>query len=251
MNTPVLKDRLLTDSVLQHTSCNDEFPIKHEHSYSLGGATSSNNSISSFGSAGSDGDSMPESPLSLDDDGNKHFEFPAKIKLVKTPMIIRWSAPHVQSSNQFEFPAKYNKRLFLKNCSPKQIKRKFRLEFNLSFFGGKFKFISMQLFFKGMPNDLIDISDMETECYPCIPMHSASNQKRMHHSTVTMIKQEPLSPAEDVNVVVDDEDMAAINRSSSSLLQIKQKAKRKVANVGLRMQQHTVRLKRVSAILYI
>lgn len=42
---------------------------------------------------------------------------------------------------------------------------------------------------------------METECYPCIPMHSASNQKRMNHSTVTMIKQEPLS--EDVNVVDD------------------------------------------------
>jgi len=108
IHTPVLKDRLLTDSMLQTNGVvsTDEFPVSAEHSYSLGGsATSRTNST-----FGSDGDSMPESPLSLDD-------------------------------------------------------------------------------------------DMETECYPCIPMHSASNQKRMNHSTVTMIKQEPLS--EDVNVVDD------------------------------------------------
>ena len=46
----VLKDRLLTDSVLL-----EEFPVvvKQEHSYSLG--------------AGSDGDSLPASPISLQD----------------------------------------------------------------------------------------------------------------------------------------------------------------------------------------
>lgn len=40
----------------------EEFPVSAEHSYSLGGATSRTNST-----FGSDGDSMPESPLSLDD----------------------------------------------------------------------------------------------------------------------------------------------------------------------------------------
>merc|ERR1712025_600424 len=55
-----------------------------------------------------------------------------------------------------------------------------------------------------MPESPLSLDDdMETECYPCIPMHSASNQKRMNHSTITMIKTEPLS--EDVNVDVDDE----------------------------------------------
>lgn len=49
-NGLVLKDRLLTDSVLL-----EEFPVavKHEHSYSMG--------------AGSDGDSIPASPISLQD----------------------------------------------------------------------------------------------------------------------------------------------------------------------------------------
>ena len=81
---------------------------------------------------------------------------------------------------------------------------------------------------------------METECYPCIPMHSASNQKRMNHSTVTMIKPEPLS--EDVNVVVDDESEHHRNsrktRNRRSL----------IANPSSqqhRIQQHTIRLSRV------
>ena len=48
----VLKDRLLTDSVLLQ---GEEFPVvKQEHSYSLNGT-------------GSDGDSIPASPLSLQD----------------------------------------------------------------------------------------------------------------------------------------------------------------------------------------
>merc|ERR1711899_531612 len=129
---PVLKDRLPTDTMLNqqqlvvggatshHTdsSCTsqEDLTVNAEHSYSLGGSTSTNSTF------GSDGDSMPESPLSLDD-------------------------------------------------------------------------------------------DMETECYPCIPMHSASNQKRMNHSTITMIKTEPLS--EDVNVVVDDENSISDLKSSS------------------------------------
>ena len=65
IHTPVLKDRLLTDSMLQTNGVvsTDEFPVSAEHSYSLGGsATSRTNST-----FGSDGDSMPESPLSLDD----------------------------------------------------------------------------------------------------------------------------------------------------------------------------------------
>merc|ERR1712156_398949 len=133
---PVLKDRLLTDTMLNQqlvgatvTGCTtsttegsnctsqEDLTVNAEHSYSLGGSTSTNSTF------GSDGDSMPESPLSLDD-------------------------------------------------------------------------------------------DMETECYPCIPMHSASNQKRMNHSTVTMIKTEPLS--EDVNVnIVDHEDNSEFRNSSS------------------------------------
>ena len=60
---------------------------------------------------------------------------------------------------------------------------------------------------------------METECYPCIPMQSASNQK-----SSVMIKNEPLSEGEDdgddeeeeddnpfVNVV-DDSEESAVNR---------------------------------------
>ncbi len=111
---------------------------------------------------------------------------------------------------------------------------------------------------------------METECYPCIPMHSASNQKRLNHSTVTMIKTEPLS--EDVKIVVDDnvnqEDssynkLASANSSSSSmnrssLLHHQQNKSSRNSNAKKvnnlfsasqqqqqRMQQHTIRLSRV------
>ena len=76
-----MKDRLLTDTMLNqqqlvvgatsHTdsSCTsqEDLTVNAEHSYSLGGSTSTNSTF------GSDGDSMPESPLSLDD-GN-HFFF--------------------------------------------------------------------------------------------------------------------------------------------------------------------------------
>lgn len=67
---PVLKDRLLTDGMTANTNqqsshLSEDFPVNAEHSYSLGGSTSS----STFGS---DGDSMPESPLSLDD-GKRFF----------------------------------------------------------------------------------------------------------------------------------------------------------------------------------
>ena len=106
------------------------------------------------------------------------------------------------------------------------------------------------------------IADMETECYPCIPMHSASNQKRMNHSTITMIKTEPLS--EDVNVtVIDDEQdarsaMAGIT-SKAGVTRQQQKPRKRVQNQlqqttsataaaaqASKMQQHTIRLSRVS-----
>eukprot|EP00093_Oithona_nana_P012200 12200.XXX_766739_758395_1 [CDS] Oithona nana genome sequencing. len=158
LNTPVLKDRLLTDSIGVDSAGEEGFPVNAEHSYSLGGSNSTANSTFN----GSDGDSMPESPLSLDD-------------------------------------------------------------------------------------------DMETECYPCIPMHSASNQKRMNHSTVTMIKPEPLS--EDVNVnIVDHEDNTEF-RNSSSLRKTTRNRRSLIATASNntttttsqqqhRMHQHTIRLSR-------
>ena len=116
---------------------------------------------------------------------------------------------------------------------------------------------------------------METECYPCIPMHSASNQKRMNHSTITMIKTEPLS--EDVNVVVDDHELnsnelkSAGSSSLSQSLSRQQNLQKQAANTRKRsvqnqnqqlqqtqqnttttttapsrVQQHTIRLSRVS-----
>ena len=100
---------------------------------------------------------------------------------------------------------------------------------------------------------------METECYPCIPMHSASNQKRMNHSTVTMIKQEPLS--EDVNVVDDQDDLRS-NMGHGGVATRKQ-ARKHAHNHGRlslnhsqqqqhssRVQQHTIRLSRVSRYLF-
>ena len=86
----VLKDRLLTDSVVfggeDYPGSNQNnfnaglLAMSSEHSYSIGnnqqnpkgvaGHTiqcSANISSRQLGSAGSDGDSMPESPLSLDD----------------------------------------------------------------------------------------------------------------------------------------------------------------------------------------
>merc|ERR1712223_1583834 len=157
---PVLKDRLLTDTMLNqqqlvvggatshHTdsSCTsqEDLTVNAEHSYSLGGSTSTNSTF------GSDGDSMPESPLSLDD-------------------------------------------------------------------------------------------DMETECYPCIPMHSASNQERMNHSTITMIKTEPLS--EDVNVVDDDQEnsndlKSAGSSSLSHSLSRQQNLQKQAANTRKRSVQN-------------
>ena len=63
----VLKDPLLTDSMLL-----EEFPVavKHEHSYSLGSSVSSGaagSTSTAAMTAGSDGDSMPSSPISLQD----------------------------------------------------------------------------------------------------------------------------------------------------------------------------------------
>lgn len=59
--------------------------------------------------------------------------------------------------------------------------------------------------------------DMETECYPCIPMHSASNQQKNNSSSLLKhpqiqpladenitIKHEPLDSEENINVVDDD-----------------------------------------------
>ena len=50
-------------------STDTDFPVNAEHSYSLGGSTSTNSTF------GSDGDSMPESPLSLDDGNLRDFHF--------------------------------------------------------------------------------------------------------------------------------------------------------------------------------
>ena len=117
---------------------------------------------------------------------------------------------------------------------------------------------------------------METECYPCIPMHSASNQKRMNHSTITMIKTEPLS--EDVNVVVDDHENSnndlksagssslshslsrqqnlqkqaantrkrSVQNQNQQLQQTQQNTTTTTTTAPSRVQQHTIRLSRVS-----
>jgi hypothetical protein len=105
-----------------------------------------------------------------------------------------------------------------------------------------------------MPESPLSLDDdMETECYPCIPMHSASNQKRMNHSTVTMIKTEPLS--EDVNVnIVDHEDNSEF-RNSSSLRKTTRNRRSLIAAAASnnttttsqqqhRIHQHTIRLSR-------
>ena len=67
----VLKDKLLTDSMMV---INGEFPpVCTEHSYSLGrsgNGTGNTDSLTGNGAA-SDGDSIPESPLSLHD-GKQH-----------------------------------------------------------------------------------------------------------------------------------------------------------------------------------
>ena len=143
--------------------------------------------------------------------------------------------------------------------------------FNLFFLNNLLILVTFTYFF---------IADMETECYPCIPMHSASNQKRMNHSTITMIKTEPLS--EDVNVDVDDESTnSPIMKQQNNILQqksqqfqqqTKQQNTRKTtrnqivqqnnqnqqllqqqnqqnqfkAAEASRVQQHTIRLSRVS-----
>ena len=71
----------------------------------------------------------------------------------------------------------------------------------------------------------------------------------MNHSTVTMIKQEPLS--EDVNVVVDD--MRDTTEENRSLLHTNFRTKIKKKSAGFlaatKLQQQTVRLSRVRPIL--
>ena len=83
-----MKDRLLTDTMLNQqlvgatvTGCTtsttegsnctsqEDLTVNAEHSYSLGGSTNTNSTF------GSDGDSMPESPLSLDDGNLRDFHF--------------------------------------------------------------------------------------------------------------------------------------------------------------------------------
>jgi hypothetical protein len=62
--TPVLKDKLLTDSMILVSG---EFPaVSGEHSYSLGRVGGGADNAATNGAA-SDGDSIPESPLSLHD----------------------------------------------------------------------------------------------------------------------------------------------------------------------------------------
>ena len=61
----VLKDKLLTDSMMV---INGEFPpVSTEHSYSLGRSGTGNTDSLTGNGAASDGDSIPESPLSLHD----------------------------------------------------------------------------------------------------------------------------------------------------------------------------------------
>ena len=70
----VLKDKLLTDSMMV---INGEFPpVCTEHSYSLGrsGNGTGNPDTLTGNGAASDGDSIPESPLSLHD-GKQHIFF--------------------------------------------------------------------------------------------------------------------------------------------------------------------------------
>ena len=95
---PVLKDRLLTDTMLNqqqlvvgatsHTdsSCTsqEDLTVNAEHSYSLGGSTSTNSTF------GSDGDSMPESPLSLDDGNLRDFHF--SFLSTFSPLVIKVTA---------------------------------------------------------------------------------------------------------------------------------------------------------------
>ena len=73
----------------------------------------------------------------------------------------------------------------------------------------------------------------------------------MNHSTVTMIKQEPLS--EDVNVVVDD--MRDTTEENRSLLHTNFRTKIKKKSAGFlaatKLQQQTVRLSRVRPIFII
>ena len=94
--------------------------------------------------------------------------------------------------------------------------------------------------------------DMETECYPCIPMHSASNQKRMNHSTVTMIKPEPLS--EDVNVVVDEPEFSSSSHRNSSRKTRNRRSLIAANNNSQqqhRIHQHTIRLSRVRIFTFV
>ena len=93
---------------------------------------------------------------------------------------------------------------------------------------------------------------METECYPCIPMHSASNQKRMNHSTVTMIKPEPLS--EDVNVVVDEPEFSSSSHRNSSRKTRNRRSLIAANNNSQqqhRIHQHTIRLSRVRIFTFV
>ena len=84
LNTPVLKDRLLTDSIGVDSAGEEGFPVNAEHSYSLGGSNSTANSTFN----GSDGDSMPESPLSLDDGKQLYMTF--SNLLLSWPGLRKW-----------------------------------------------------------------------------------------------------------------------------------------------------------------
>ena len=71
----------------------EDLTVNAEHSYSLGGSTSTNSTF------GSDGDSMPESPLSLDDGNLCDFHFFLRSYF---PLDVRFSIFFKMRSNVFE-----------------------------------------------------------------------------------------------------------------------------------------------------
>ena len=111
-----MKDRLLTDTMLNqqqlvvgatsHTdsSCTsqEDLTVNAEHSYSLGGSTSTNSTF------GSDGDSMPESPLSLDDGNHFFFSFSIFLFLCRYVEIVA-----IMRSNSLFFCLVFYAHLFL------------------------------------------------------------------------------------------------------------------------------------------
>ncbi|TRY73225.1 hypothetical protein TCAL_15771 [Tigriopus californicus] len=75
----------------------------------------------------------------------------------------------------------------------------------------------------------MSISNMETECYPCIPMHSASNQQKNSSSSSTsssLLKHPRMQPLAEENITIkheplDSEDNINVPKHPQSLLKQK------------------------------